>query len=1120
MAGLLRRLAIAAAGALVLAGSGGQAMAQTNLGPVARYQSKLTMDDIARLAKDATNRSIVIFRDQHANLPAKGALAGARASAVASDQQAVRGELAQLHTGSVKSFQVVNAVAATISKPEAERLAQNPQVQAVVPDVPLPARSTGKETPTSGAAATAAPTASALQQVCPSDPAVPLLQPEALQLMNVEPGAHSLVDGTGVKVAWMADGIDINNPDFQRGGKTIFADYQDFSAEGLNAPTGGAEAFGDAGSIAAQGNQTYDLANFVNPAHPLPPGCTIRIKGVAPGASLVGLKVFGNNTIPFTSYFLQAIDWAVNVDKVDVINQSFGANVYPDKANDPIALADTAATQAGVTVVASTGDVGTNNTVQTPSDAPGVIGVGATTQLQSYRQSTLFGSQLSSGGWVSNNISGLSSGGFTQFGPHTVDVVAPGDLGWSLCSANTASFSNCTDNAGRPTNIQDFGGTSESSPLTAGTAALVIQAYEKTHGGVRPSADLVKRIIVSSATDLHVPAEEQGAGLVNALKAVQTAMSIHDANGSPAAQGQSLLVDQTRLSATAPAGSSRTFQVRVTNTGTTARTVSPSAQTLAGSLTSSDTGTLSLAAATSPQFVDGSGVPSDFTIHQFQVPAGVQRLDASVTWNGAAQRNSRVRETIFDPFGRLAAYTLPQGPGGFNHVDVHDPTPGTWTAVFWSRKNATVYEGSFQFAFTTQSFTSFGTVSPASRTLAPGASGTFAVTVKLPSQPRDIGARLVLGTGSADDGSIPITLRSLVRLNAAGGTFQGILTGGNGRPVFGGQTLTFQFDVPAGRRSLDLALNLRDPGYNLTGLLVDPKGEPLDVQSTTSILTGAFTNTVQFFERSPRAGRWTAVLVLNPPNTGQQIQEPFTGSVAFGAAPATATGVPHSAATVLPAGKPVTATISLTNSGVSTKAFFADPRLDQRGPLALLGLNPLSVVLPITNPGAVPAFLVPTNADQLVVVANGSAPIQMDVNANFGSPDFEGVSFGNTSVAIHRAPQIGPGVWFASPAQVGPFGAAGAAAATANVAAAVDTNFFDTSITPDTGDLWLSSISASAPFTPLVLDPGQSGTITLTIAPSAPRGTVVRGFIAVDAFNPNTASGDQLVAVPYTYKVG
>jgi hypothetical protein len=99
----------------------------------------------------------------------------------------------------------------------------------------------------------------------------------------------------------LADGLDINHPDFIRGGLPIFTDYADFTAEGPDAPTDGREAFGDASSIAAQGNVVYDLSQVVNPAHPLPPGCTVRVRGVAPGASLVALKIFGQSTQPLTS---------------------------------------------------------------------------------------------------------------------------------------------------------------------------------------------------------------------------------------------------------------------------------------------------------------------------------------------------------------------------------------------------------------------------------------------------------------------------------------------------------------------------------------------------------------------------------------------------------------------------------------------------------------------------------------------------------------------------------------------------------------------------------------------------------------------------------------------------
>src|SRR5262249_11617743 len=199
------------------------------------------------------------------------------------------------------------------------------------------------------------------------------------------PQAESIVNGNGVKVAFIADGLDVNNPDFIRAdGQHVFVDYQDFSGDGPNAPSGAAEAFGDASSIAAQGRQVYDLSQFVNAAHPLPPGCTITVRGIAPGASLVGLKVFGNSNTAPTYRFIEAFDYAINVAVVDVINESFGANPFPDSGTDPITLADEAAVDAGVTVVASTGDAGTNGTIGSPSSSPKVIGVAATTNFRAY----------------------------------------------------------------------------------------------------------------------------------------------------------------------------------------------------------------------------------------------------------------------------------------------------------------------------------------------------------------------------------------------------------------------------------------------------------------------------------------------------------------------------------------------------------------------------------------------------------------------------------------------------------------------------------------------------------------------------------------------------------------
>src|SRR4029453_4278970 len=145
------------------------------------------------------------------------------------------------------------------------------------------------------------PPARVANHTCPTAPPKPLLEPEALDLTHTTQ-AHRISTGMGVRVAFLADGVDPNNADFIRpDGSHFFVDYQDFSGEGPFAPTGGAEAFGDASSIAAQGRQVYDLADYVNPPHPLPPGCTIRVLGMAPDAELVGLKIFPAGGFAFNS---------------------------------------------------------------------------------------------------------------------------------------------------------------------------------------------------------------------------------------------------------------------------------------------------------------------------------------------------------------------------------------------------------------------------------------------------------------------------------------------------------------------------------------------------------------------------------------------------------------------------------------------------------------------------------------------------------------------------------------------------------------------------------------------------------------------------------------------------
>ncbi len=405
----------------------------------------LSQSDISRLKQNAHDHVMIIFRNQYSNYAPTSQV---RVNALVSSQTPVVGELGQVGAGAIHSFHLINAVSATVSTAEASRLSANPAVSEVLPDSLLTEPLVVQSAAIDGSASSrsSAHNAGPLPPAPSCAPGV-TLEPEALQRIRAAyqtpgvPQAQQLATGTGVKVGYIADGVDIHNPDFQRAnGSPVFADYQDFSGDGPGAPTAGGEAFLDASSIGAQGRQVYDINSTA--VFPGSRPCNIRILGVAPGASLYGYDVFGTNHTTTTSNFVQAIEYAVTVDHVDVLNESFGGNPFPDTALDAVRLADDTAVAAGVTVTVSTGDSSFANTIGSPSSDPNVIAVGASTQFRSYQQTGSAAFQLGGGGYLSDNISSISSGGFTQQGPRTVDVVAPGDSDFALCTPSSL-YSEC-----------------------------------------------------------------------------------------------------------------------------------------------------------------------------------------------------------------------------------------------------------------------------------------------------------------------------------------------------------------------------------------------------------------------------------------------------------------------------------------------------------------------------------------------------------------------------------------------------------------------------------------------------------------------------------------------------
>ncbi|HLY14282.1 MAG TPA: S8 family serine peptidase, partial [Candidatus Limnocylindrales bacterium] len=841
-----------------------------------------------------SQRYIAILRNQNTTMAANSA---SRLSLIKSQQAPVVSRLRSAGGHLISSTHLINAVIATMTASQAAALAADPDVAQVIPDGVIPGPNPLSSAPL-GARSSVKP--SAALPAC-GTPTTPELDPEALTNINAVQAQAAGFTGTGVKVAYLADGVDAGNADFQRNaayassgspaGSSMLTQV-DFAGDPAGTPTGGAEAFGDASSIGAQGNQAYDLSTYVNTTHPLPAGCDIKIVGVAPGASILALKVFAEDNDTTTSNFLQAIDYAV-ANGAKVINESFGSNNIPDTSLDVVREADDAAVAAGVTVVVSTGDAGITGTNGSPATDPNVISVGASTTFRSYTQETFGGinDPSSNGKYVDNNISSLSSGGFNQSGG-TLDLVAPGDLNWALCSTNITIYDECTDENGNPSPIQNFGGTSESSPLTAGAAAVVISAYASAHHGNYPTPALVKQILVSTATDIGAPATEQGAGLLNVMAAVKMALSI---NSSSSATSGNVLVGPSQINIVQQPGDSTTEAFKLTNPNSSPIKVNLSTRALTHQV-ADHSGTFCLQPGTptadcpanTGAFPIWSGVVETYQDEHFTVPhtSGLSRLDFTADYQYTGQ-SSLLHVALFEPDGTYAGYSLPQGLADFARIEVANPPAGTWTAVFFTVQDGDAgigTSGPIQWDASTLEYRSGGSVYPSSLTIGAGQTATAFLNVHSPSTAGDSEQSIVVNTATAQT-TIPVTVRTLVHMGKNGGTFSGVLTGGNGRATSYGQTNTYFFDVPAGKSDMDISFALADdPGDFVIGTLVDPHGQTVGYSSNVTSdadFNPAVSTTMSIYHVAPSAGRWHLTLDFQNPVNGTELTEPFTGAIRF-----------------------------------------------------------------------------------------------------------------------------------------------------------------------------------------------------------------------------------------------
>jgi Subtilase family len=1090
---------------------------------------------------------IVILHNQNGNL---GARSAARRAAVSAEQKPVLAQVRSVGGQSVGSTSLVNAVIVKATASQALALAGNPAVSQVVPDQVIPGPALPSlQLPAGHARQSSAPIA---PNLCGS-PSDPQLNPEALTPIHGAPTDLGTADGAGITVATIADGLDPANPDFQRNaayatsaspaGSGVVTQV-DFSGDTAATPTEGGEMFLDASSIAAQGNSAYDLSQYVYPTdpRPLPADCDIKIVGDAPGANVLALKVFSENNDTTTSNFLQAINYAV-MHGAKVINESFGSNNFPDLAADVTRMADDAAVAAGVTVVASSGDGGITSTIGSPATDPNVLSVGATTTFRAFEQVTLGGVNVpgANGQIVDNNISSISSSGFSGAG-RTVDIVAPGDSNWALCSPNDTLFTDCTNFAGTAGSPIEFtGGTSESSPLVAGAAADVIQAYADAHSGVDPTPAVVRQILMSSASDIDAPASQQGAGLLNIAAAITLARSIKvgTADGS-------VLVNPGQINVQQKPGKTASRTIKITNTSSHSVSVSLSTRALTHQV-ADHSGTFCMQPGTPTAscpantgvFTIWSGASEVYQKETFTVPAtsGASRLNFSSDFQFTGQ-TSLMHVALLEPDGTFAGYSESQGLADFDNIQVADPPAGTWTAVFFTVVDSGTADigtsGPIQWNANVSQFAPAGKVSPSSLTVAAGATDSATLKVTSPSAAGDTDQSVIVSSGDTHT-TIPVAVRTTVPTTKSGGSFHGTLTGGNGRQATQAQANYYTFTVPKGANNIHTEISLaNDPNDLLTAYLIDPTGQNLGYSTNVtenSKGTPISTRSVDLYHARPAPGTWTVALQWANPVSGLELKEPFTGKISFGKLPISA-NLPGGRK--LTRGKTYTFKVKVHNSGKAPEAYFVDPRKHGSVTIDLpnqnSGVNAANMTLPL--PGSVnggapfPVYLVPTETSKISESLEGSAAVDFDSSYFPGDPDIEGNQSGPAAFATFRSPEVSPGFWSLNPSEVGPYNTTtGAPAVTASASFSAVTKAFDSAVTSSTGDLWSAVEGLSTTLKPVFIPAGGNATITVHIKVSGAHGSRHSGILYVDDLtiagfggifgNP---SGDEITAISYSYK--
>jgi serine protease AprX len=347
-------------------------------------------------------------------------------------------------------------------------------------------------------------------------------------------------NGTGIGVAVIDSGIYAHDDLKTANGSGSRIVYSQSFLPGLNASDQYGHGTHVAGIVGSNGKDSTG------------PSFTRTMKGVAPNANLINLRVLDGNGAGTDASVIAAIDEAItlkNTYNIRVINLSLGRPVFESYTLDPLCQAAEAAWKAGIVVVAAAGNYGRDNsvdehgygTIVAPGNDPYVITVGAMNNMGTPTR-------------TDDVMASYSSKGPTAI-DHIVkpDLVAPGNDTVSLMAPNSTLALNYpttlvpnsyyqTGGKGNSTSYLRLSGTSMATPVVSGAAVILIQQNPsltpdqvkarlmKTAQKTLPLYSTTYDGITKARFNLQSDIFEVGAGYLD----IQAAISNHDLTSLPA----------------------------------------------------------------------------------------------------------------------------------------------------------------------------------------------------------------------------------------------------------------------------------------------------------------------------------------------------------------------------------------------------------------------------------------------------------------------------------------------------------------------------------------------------------------------------------------------------------